>query len=340
MARRKLSERQKARIAKIQEERRRRVSVRAESALGETTGEDSRQGQVVTRHGQHLVVGDEQHRLWHCMLRQNLGDVVCGDRVVWQPTGDTEGVVTAVLPRDSALSRPDYSGRDKPIAANITQLVIVLAPKPEPVGYLIDQYTVAAELIGVKALITLNKADLMDAGQQTDFRQRFALYADIGYPLIQVSAKLDHGLDPLLERLRDQTSILVGQSGVGKSSLVNALIPDQQIQEGRLSEATGHGRHTTSSTTLFWLPTGGQLIDSPGVRSFRLGQLDQRKLEQGFREFAPFLGHCRFSNCHHENEPGCALREAAEQGEIHPQRLENFRHMVRNLPPESQRGSS
>jgi len=187
MARRKLSERQKARIAKIQEERRRRVAARAESALDNTDKEDSRHGQVVTRHGQHLVVADGQQNLWHCLLRQNLGDVVCGDRVVWQPTGESEGVVIALLQRDSVLSRPDYSGRDKPIAANISQLVIVLAPQPEPVGYLIDQYTVAAELIGVKALITLNKADLMDEAQQADFRQRFALYADIGYPLIHLN---------------------------------------------------------------------------------------------------------------------------------------------------------
>lgn len=334
MARRKLSERQKARIARIQEERRQRMAAKAESALSAADGEDIRQGQVVIRHGQHLVVADGSGGFWHCLFRQNLGDVVCGDRVVWQPTGESEGVVTARLERDSALARPDYSGREKPIAANISQLVVVLAPEPEPTGYLVDQYLIAAELIGVKALIALNKADLMNAQERADFRHRFAHYEAIGYPLIEVSAKTEHGLDPLTERLKGNTSILVGQSGVGKSSLVNALIPDQDIQEGRLSRATGLGRHTTSSTTLFELPSGGQLIDSPGVRSFRLGELDRQKLEQGFREFAPFLGHCRFSNCAHESEPDCALREAVERGEIHPDRLDNFRHMVRNLPPE------
>lgn len=334
MARRKLTERQKARIAKIQDERRERMTAKAESALSAADSEDTRHGQVVIRHGQHLVVADEEGRFWHCLFRQNMGDIVCGDRVIWQPTGETEGVVTARLERDSALARPDYSGREKPIAANISQLVVVLAPEPEPTGYLVDQYLITAELIGVKALIALNKADLMDVQQQADFRRRFAHYEAIGYPLIQVSAKREHGLDPLIERLRGENSILVGQSGVGKSSLVNALIPDQDIQEGRLSHSTGLGRHTTSSTTLFELPTGGQLIDSPGVRSFRISQLDRQKLEQGFREFAPYLGHCKFSNCAHEVEPDCALREAMERGDIHPERLDNFRHMLRNLPPE------
>ncbi len=227
-----------------------------------------------------------------------------------------------------AFSWPEKSGLDSAIAANISQLVVVLAPQPEPTGYLLDQYLVAAERIGVRGIICLNKADMLDDAGQADFRRRFCHYERLGYPVIQISAKTEHGLDPLLDKLSGQTSILVGQSGVGKSSLVNALIPRQDIAEGRLSQATGLGRHTTSTATLYQLASGGELIDSPGVRSFRLGRLSRHELERGFREFLPFLGRCRFHNCAHVAEPDCAVRAAAAAGEIHPQRLESYQHMV------------
>ncbi|MGV6827171.1 MAG: ribosome small subunit-dependent GTPase A, partial [bacterium] len=280
------------------------------------------------RHGQNVVVEDDNEQLVHCLLRQNLGNVVCGDRIVWQSTGDREGVITAVLDRDTVLSRPDYSGRAKPLAANLSQLVVVLAPKPEPTGYLLDQYLVAAELIGVSACITLNKSDLLSSKEWDSFRERYRCYEDIGYPLLGVSAKREHGLDPLTNHMENQTSILVGQSGVGKSSLINALISNRQAQIGRLSEATGLGKHTTSSTTLYHLPTGGHLIDSPGVRSFRLGEINQSALELGFREFHDYLGKCRFSNCTHNTEPDCALAEAVASGSVCAERLENFHRLL------------
>jgi ribosome biogenesis GTPase len=226
------------------------------------------------------------------------------------------------------LTRPDYVGKEKAIAANISQLVVVLAPHPEPTGYLLDQYLVAAERIGVVGLICLNKSDLLDDNARRAFRLRFAHYEAIAYPVIQISAKSEHGLDPLLECLRERTSILVGQSGVGKSSLINALIPRENVIEGGLSDATGLGRHTTSAATLYSLQSGGELIDSPGVRSFRLGKLTRQELEQGFREFRPFLGHCRFHNCTHRSEPGCAVRAAAECGDIAAERLESYQHMI------------
>jgi ribosome biogenesis GTPase len=234
------------------------------------------------------------------------------------------------LDRTSVLSRPDYSGRDKALAANITQLVVLLAPNPEPSEYLIDQYLVAAETIGVQGLIAINKIDLLGGADRTAFFERFAVYARIGYAVVPVSARQHGGLDPLVPTLKGQTSILVGQSGVGKSSLVKALLPDRQIQIGKLSRATGLGRHTTSTTTLYTLPQGGELIDSPGVRSFRLGQLDQQQLERGFREFSPYLGKCRFSDCSHQPEPGCALQEAVASGKLDRRRLENFLHMAEN----------
>lgn len=331
MAKRRLTNRQKARIARIQEQRRQRIAERTEQALSSIEHVQEQTGRVITRHGQNLLIKSEQGEFVHCLFRQNLGEVVCGDKVVWQPTHNQEGVVTALLPRSTVLSRPDYSGREKPLAANITQLVVVLAPEPKPTGYLTDQYLIAAELMGIKALITLNKADLLDDTQWQQFHAQFSHYEQIGYPIIHVSAKREHGLDPLRQRLDHETSILVGQSGVGKSSLINALIPEQDVEVGALSEASGLGKHTTSATTLHFLQSGGELIDSPGVRSFRLGDLTQEQLEQGFREFAPYLGHCQFSNCAHQGEPGCALVEAVEKGEIDAARLENFLHMAEKL---------
>lgn len=328
MARRRLSKQQQLRVARLHEARKQRAAESAEQALTSTSTDKQFTGQVIVRHGRSLLLRTNDGRQVHAMFRANLGEVVCGDEVLWQATDDGKGVVVALLPRTSALSRPDYSGQDKALAANITQLIVVLAVRPEPTGYLLDQYLVATERIGVSGLVCLNKIDLLDGPMRADFRQRFAHYEDIGYPVIEISAKTDHGLDPLHTHLQGQTSILVGQSGVGKSSLTNALIPRQNVLEGSLSGATGLGRHTTSAATLYELDNGGRLIDSPGVRSFRLGELGREELERGFREFLPYLDACRFHNCAHLAEPGCAVVDAVERGKIHPSRLESYRHLA------------
>ena len=328
---RKLSQRQKERIQKIQDRRRQRLEDRAEATLEESS-EQPLKGRIIARHGANLAVADEEGKIHHCLSRQNLGHPVCGDHVVWHATGRGNGVVTALLPRSTELSRPDYSGREKPLAANISQLIIVLAPEPEPSEYLIDQYLVAAENIGLKVLIALNKIDLLDESQARHMRERLALYEGIDYSTIMISAKQADGLTPLIQHLQGETNILVGQSGVGKSSLVKALLPSLEIQIGRLSEATGLGRHTTSATTCYDLPDGGELIDSPGVRSFRLGTISPNRLEWSFREFRYYLGHCKFSDCRHEVEPGCALKQAVDDGKISPQRFKNCLHIRNNLP--------
>ena len=331
MARRRLTVQQKARIAKIQERRRQKATNVAESSLQHAHTADQREGRVVVRHGRNLLIREASGDTVHGLFRANLGEVVCGDRVIWQPTDDGEGVVVAVQPRDTALTRPGFDGREKAIAANLTQLVVVLAVEPAPTGYLLDQYLVAAQRASLSGLICLNKADLLDRHGTAEFVERFSHYEKIGYPVILISAKTEHGLDPLLQRLNQQTSILVGQSGVGKSSLVNSLLPNEDVLEGRLSDATGLGRHTTSAATLYPLACGGELIDSPGVRSFRLGQLSRYELERGFREFLPFLGQCRFHNCAHMAEPGCAIQQAVDEGHIDQARMDSYRHMAAAL---------
>lgn len=331
MARRRLTQRQRQRIEATQVKRRRQLEQRRPDSSEPVPGDSCHEGRVITRHGQNLAVADRDGNLYHCLLRQSIGEPVCGDRVVWQPTAADHGVVTALLDRSSILTRPTYAGPEKPLAANIDLLVVVLAPEPAPSQYLLDQYLVAAENLGVDIVITLNKYDLIDAQGAAEFERDFGHYAAIGYPLVPVSAKLEHGLDPLIERLRQHTSILVGQSGVGKSSLIKALLPDIDIQIGRLSAASGMGRHTTSAATLYRMSQGGELIDSPGVRSFRLGRMNTRQLEIGFREFRPYIGRCRFSDCSHDHEPECALIAAVAKGLIDPRRLQNFRHMAANL---------
>jgi ribosome biogenesis GTPase len=285
----------------------------------------------VVRHGATLVVEDDQGRHHLCVTRQHLGDPVCGDRVIWQPCGADAGVVTALQPRETLLSRPGSNGEERPLAANIGLLIIVVAPRPPPTGFLIDQYLVAAERIGVSALILCNKMDLLDQAERETFLGGLEHYRAIGYPLLALSLKQDPSLAPLRERFAGRSGILVGQSGVGKSSLIQALLPDQPVQIGALSAATGLGRHTTSAATSYRIGSGGRLIDSPGVRSFRLGALERPALEQGFAEFRPFLGRCRFSNCRHLDEPECAIRAASSAGTIAPSRLRAFHQLAKAM---------
>lgn len=304
-------------------------------------------GRILVRHGARLAIEDEAGQIRPGVSRRQLGALVCGDRVRWAPTSDGEGVVVALEPRQGLLSRPDYSGRDKPLAANLSLMLIVIAPEPAPSRYLIDQYLVTAERMGIEALILINKSDLLSSSMEDRDRSvmdvpsaidRFADlapttlalgdYREIGYDLLAVSANSGHGLSALRERLGGETAILLGQSGVGKSSLTQALLPDRQVQIGQLSAATGLGRHTTSAATCYRLSSGGYLIDSPGVRSFRLGALTRDELAEGFREFRPHLGQCQFANCRHEQDPGCALAAAVEAGEIASQRLAHFHHLA------------
>jgi len=205
----------------------------------------------------------------------------------------------------------------------------VIAPEPAPQEGLIDRYLVAAEYLNIKPVVVCNKSDLLDAESAHAWQSRFSVYEDIGYELLMTSTKQAHGLDQLHHKLKGNVSILVGQSGVGKSSLINCLIPDKAARVKVLSEQITQGQHTTSHSELYHLPdNGGDLIDSPGVRDFRLGHLDRHTIEQGFTEFRPFIGKCRFSDCKHTNEPECALLAAVENKQIRKQRLESYQTII------------
>lgn len=296
------------------------------------TGKDRGQtGLVLAHYGQASLVETQAGDVVRCATRRNLPRTVCGDRVHWQPGAAKEGVISAVLERATTLSRPDSRGRGRPVAANIDQIVVVIGCKPSFEYAMLDRYLAAAEIIGAAPLIVVNKSDLLEHESRTRLEQRLAIYAAIGYPLVFTSTRNADGLKDLHQHLRHHTSVLVGQSGVGKSSLVQALLPDLDIRTGHLSEATGLGRHTTTVTMLYHMPDGGDLIDSPGVRDFSPGRVDPARVEKGFREFTPYLGQCRFHNCRHLSEPGCAVNNAERAGAIDPRRLESYRELVKAM---------
>ncbi|PIE83433.1 MAG: ribosome small subunit-dependent GTPase [Candidatus Contendobacter odensis] len=330
MAGRRLTQRQQERIRRLHE-RRRAHSQQPTSTPDETGLGAAQTGLVITHYGANLVVENRQRQLYHCTVRQNLGRLACGDRVIWQASSKTEGVVVAVTGRRSLLTRPDYHGQPKPVAANLDTVAIVLAPKPDLSEALIDRYLVAISAIGARGLLVLNKLDLLDKTTLAMLRERLAEYEKIGYPLLLASSHTAHGLDTLRDRLCGHVSLLVGQSGVGKSSLIKALLPDRDIRIQAVSATTGHGAHTTTASTLYHLPDGGDLIDTPGVRSFELGKITLTTLDQGFPELSAHFGHCQFSDCRHAVEPDCALRTAVSRGEISQRRLDSYRQLRTEL---------
>ncbi len=289
------------------------------------------QGTVIAAFRRYTLVKDLDNKLIQCQQRKSVGQVVCGDVVYWQAEDAETGVITSIKERHSILQRPDINNNLRIIAANIDQVFIVVAHKPELNEGLIDRYLVAAENSGLKPIILLNKIDLFNEKEFSDLKQRLQLYQDIGYPVIYTSAKQEDGLDSLTELLKDNNNIFVGQSGVGKSSLINTLLKsDARI--GEISEATGKGKHTTTTAYLYPLEHDqGHIIDSPGVREFGLIKLSEQDIIEGFTEFKPYIGYCKFRNCAHKNEPGCALLQALKDKKITSQRWESSQRIIASL---------
>jgi len=331
MSRRTLSDQQRRRVQQQRERSRHGSSDNTETLTGTGLG-DEQHGVIAARFGAQVIVegreGSHAGQRQRCHLRTHLDHLVCGDRVTWRP-GLEQGVVTADLPRNSLLERPDSRGQLRPMAANIDRMVIVIAPHPEPFANLIDRYLVVAETAGITPLLLLNKHDLLS--HDSPVPALLQRYTSLGYETLTVSSHNGHGLDALRLALRGHTAVVTGQSGVGKSSLVNALLGNEAARTGALSEAADKGRHTTSMTELYHLPEGGELIDSPGIREFSVSHISREQLLAGFIEFQPYLGQCRFRDCSHTVEPGCAILEAAGKGEILPERLESYRLLLASL---------
>ena len=287
-------------------------------------------GLVIAAHGRHYLIQAEidgnQQKL-HCVTRGKKSDVSVGDIVEFALTSKNQGVIEAITERKTLLYRSDQY-KSKMLAANLTQLLIVVATEPSFTDDLVSRALVAAECSGIKPHLILNKVDVTESLEKA--RERVGLYAKLGYLVHEVSAKADpEGTRLLMANLmQGQSTILIGQSGMGKSSLINLLIPDAEIATREISAALDTGKHTTTFTRLYHMDEHSYVIDSPGFQEFGLHHLSEGMLERAFPEFLPYLGHCKFYNCHHHAEPHCAILDAVKSGAISPMRHQMFEQLV------------
>ena len=279
---------------------------------------------VIASFGKTLLIETAAGELLRAKLAKRRLGAVCGDHVSYQQTQDDEASVTDVQPRSSVVERGDFRGRPKPLAANVDQLLVTVAPEPVPQPLLIDRCLIGAELSGISATLLRTKADIESAECDVLLSE----YQQLGYSLITVSQHNLESLNTVRVALAGRQTLIIGASGVGKSSLVNALVPDAELRVGAISAASGEGKHTTTSSRLFRLGDdnieAGSLIDSPGIRDFHPPQLEATTLAHCFPEFRPSIGHCKFANCQHTHEPRCAVLAAKQAGEISARRYASY----------------
>lgn len=285
-------------------------------------GEPAASGRIVASFGRRYLVELPDAVVLDCVTRGKRSDLACGDIVEVRPSSPGAGVIEATLPRATLLYRSD-AYRQKLIAANVTQVIVVAATAPEIHEDLVNRCLAAAEHGGMSTLIAFNKCDLP---QGDAARAAMALYTQLGYRLLPLSAK--ENIAPLVPYLARHTSVLVGQSGVGKSTIVNRLLPQAAARVAELSAALGSGRHTTTHAQLYHLDADSHIIDSPGMQEFGLHHLNADELAHSFVEFRPLLGNCRFRNCRHLQEPGCAIAAACDAGTISSRRIASYRKLA------------
>lgn len=283
------------------------------------------QGLVIASYGKRYQVELPDKTKISCVTRGKKTDLACGDIVNIKLTDKREGVVESSEPRKSLLYRSN-AFKSKILASNVTQIVIVLATQPSFYEALLNRCLTAAEAANIKPLIVLNKCDLAEAN---DAKNKLKVYENLGYQIIYLSAKED--VTPLLPYLNQQQSVLVGQSGMGKSTIINALLPNENVRTQEISNTLDSGKHTTTATHLYYLNENSTLIDSPGLQEFGLNHLTHEDLELSFIEFKPYLGHCRFNDCKHQVEPDCAVKQAVNDGRINPIRLTFYRELSHEI---------
>lgn len=279
-------------------------------------------GLVIAAYGRHYLAELPGGEILECVPRGKKSDVACGDTVEIERTSADQAVIDSIAPRSTLLYRSD-AYKQKIIAANVTQIVVVVATEPSFNDELLARCLIAAHDQKLETLIVLNKCDLPPIAAA---RAQLAPYGKIGYRVLELSAKQD--VAPLLPYLQGHTSVLVGQSGMGKSTLINALIPDALAATREISTVLDSGKHTTTHARLYHLNASSNLIDCPGVQLFGLHHLDFAAIERSFPEFLPYLGQCRFANCSHSHEPDCAIRKATEEGKIDLRRLKLFQQIT------------
>jgi len=325
MSKRRLSDQQKSRISEKQQK---------EFSAAENTSsiqEAKYNGRVVSHFGQQLDVeiltGRNAGTLMRCHQRANLPSLVTGDLVLWEEDTEETGIIIAQAERKNVFGRADKKGQFKPVAANLDCVLIVFAVVPEAFLNLMDRYLVAISQLGLAPVLVLNKVDLLEAQQIEKIDNMLSIYRNLGYPLHEVSALAGTGLEALEHQLLDKTTVLVGQSGVGKSSLINKLGFDRLAEVGGLSDSKYKGTHTTTTSRLFHLHRF-DLVDSPGIREFNLGQMGIDEVLNGFIELKEHSSKCKFRDCGHNLEPGCAIQAAIATGEIHRERFESYKRIL------------
>lgn len=289
------------------------------------------EGRVVAGHGRRFVVETDTGARSLCLTSNRSLQVVCGDRVRISGDDTADPRILEVLPRTSLFSKTDNRGRSVPAAANLDLVLMVLAPLPAPELFLMDKYLASIESMDIAAGIALNKMDLVDEEDDGGLGRRLDYLGRLGYPVYRVSTLTGTGMEVLARSLVGKCSLLVGQSGVGKSSLLNALVPEARHRIDELSAATDEGRHTTTATTLHPFPGGGALLDSPGVRDLALAHREPESVAGLFRDFRAPASRCRFANCLHLQEPGCAVKAAVESGAIPESRYTSYRWLMTTM---------
>lgn len=283
----------------------------------------SLRGEVIAGFGRDTLLRSDTGETLRAHTRSRRIQAVCGDRVAFEPSGAGRAIIVEVEPRRTVFARAS-ARRTKVLAANVTQVAVLVACEPSFSDELLARVLLAAEHAGLPAIIALNKIDLV--ARRTEALAQLVPFRGLGYPLIEFSARIDPA--PLRVYLQRQRTVIVGQSGMGKSTLVKALVPDAAVRIREISTFLDAGRQTTTAARLYPLDAASALVDTPGVSEFGLAGLSAAQLAAGFRDFAPYLGHCRFPDCRHLAEPDCALAGAVETGQLHPRRLALYRRLA------------